>query len=220
MFKQIKFGLSLVKYGFKLKSNIAMLVFFLIIGFIMEIASKGTNLIGGVYFMLIGLFAFQLIMSLTLSNFIQTSPAKKRLQITIPTETSTLIYLVIFTLLLIERVILIRIYPELQDEICCTLFSTIIFLLIAIAYSGICYKYFIVATVIFVASIFTLFPCFDFLYNNIIGNFDLNVRLLVIGIIGYVAIILGGFIEYGLGCLLYKKPLSEFAFKGIMKNMK
>ena len=83
MFKQIKFGLSLVKYGFKLKSNIAMLVFFLIIGFIVEIGSKGTNLIGGVYFMLIGLFAFQLIMSLTLSNFIQTSPAKKRLQITI-----------------------------------------------------------------------------------------------------------------------------------------
>lgn len=220
MFKQFKFGLSMIRYGFRLGINNFILLIFLAIGLIVEIISKGTNLVGGFYFLLIGLFAHQLITSLALSNYVQASPAKKRLQINIPVITSTLIYLSIFTLLLLERAILIQVYPELQNKICYGLLNLIVFLVIALIYSGICYKYFAAGTVIFLVAIFTVSPFIQVIYKMLFRGLNGSVQLVLLGVIGYIGIILGGLIEYGIGCLLYKKPLSEFAFKGLMKSMK
>ena len=49
MLKDIKLGFKLLKYGYKLKLNIIMLVFFAIIGIASDIMSRGTTIIGGVY---------------------------------------------------------------------------------------------------------------------------------------------------------------------------
>lgn len=220
MFKQIKLGLNMIKYGYRLGVNNLMLFIFLAIGLLVEVSSKGTNLIGGFYFLLIGLFVYQLITSLTLSHFVQASPAKKRLQINIPVITSTMIYLIIFTILLLERVVLIQIHPELQEQISCVLLNIIIFLIMALIYSGICYKLFVAGTALFLVLIFTSFPFVQIIYEKLLYGLSGNVQLAILAILGYIGIILGGLLEYGIGCLLYKKPLSEFAFKGLMKGMK
>lgn len=47
MLKDIKLGFKLLKYGYKLKLNVIMLVFFAIFGIASEIFSKGTSIIGG-----------------------------------------------------------------------------------------------------------------------------------------------------------------------------
>ena len=52
MRKDIKLGFKLLRYGYKLKLNVIMLVFFAIIGIASDIMSKGTSIIGGVYFMM------------------------------------------------------------------------------------------------------------------------------------------------------------------------
>lgn len=62
MLKDIKLGFKLLRYGYKLKLNVIMLVLFAVIGIASDIMSKGTTIIGGVYFMMSGMFTFQLIM--------------------------------------------------------------------------------------------------------------------------------------------------------------
>ena len=97
MLKDIKLGFKLLRYGYKLKLNVIMLVFFAVFGIASDIMSKGTTIIGGVYFMMSGMFTFQLIMSMDVSELIQSTSLKKKLQIYIPVMSSTVINLVIFT---------------------------------------------------------------------------------------------------------------------------
>ena len=52
MLKDIKLGFKLLRYGYKLKLNVIMFVFFAVIGIASDIMSKGTSIIGGVYFMM------------------------------------------------------------------------------------------------------------------------------------------------------------------------
>lgn len=89
MLKDIKLGFKLLRYGYKLKLNVIMFVFFAVIGIASDIMSKGTSIIGGVYFMMCGMFTFQLIMSMDVSELIQSTSLKKKLQIYIPVMSST-----------------------------------------------------------------------------------------------------------------------------------
>ena len=68
MLKDIKLGFKLLRYGYKLKLNVIMLVFLTVIGIASDIMSKGTTIIGGIYFMMSGMFTFQLIMSKSTSS--------------------------------------------------------------------------------------------------------------------------------------------------------
>ena len=68
MLKDIKLGFKLLRYGYKLKLNVILLVFFAVIGIASDIMSKGTTIIGGIYFMMSGMFTFQLIMSMDVSE--------------------------------------------------------------------------------------------------------------------------------------------------------
>ena len=144
-----------------------MLVFFAVFGIASDIMSKGTTIIGGVYFMMSGMFTFQLIMSMDVSELIQSTSLKKKLQIYIPVMSSTVINLVIFTFLVVERVILIQ------------------------------YGAFV--------------P---------VSNAVFKLGLPVVALLGYIAILAGGAFEILIGELLYKKPLSEFAFRGFFRDAK
>ena len=46
MLKDIKLGFKLLRYGYKLKLNVIMLVFFAVFGIASDIMSKGTTIIG------------------------------------------------------------------------------------------------------------------------------------------------------------------------------
>lgn len=59
--KDLILGFKLLRYGYKLKTNVMMLILFIAIGFVVELSSHGTNMLGGFYFMLTGMFAYQMI---------------------------------------------------------------------------------------------------------------------------------------------------------------
>ena len=56
------------------------------------------------------------------------------------------------------------------------------------------------------------------LFNTPLASKVLSIPLEVFGLIGYLIIFLGAAIEYFVGALLYDKPLSQFAFKGLLKD--
>ena len=58
------------------------------------------------------------------------------------------------------------------------------------------------------------------LWNVGLGAKMMNMGLGMIAVLGYVAILSGALIEYAISSLLYRFPLSDFAFRGIFKDTK
>lgn len=216
MFKKIKLGLTLVKYGFRPGTNLVMCILFLAIGVVLEISSKGTNIIGAFYFLLTGVYIYHMIESMSISKMVQTSKMKKALQTIVPTATSTLLYLVIFTCVVIEKAILIHNYPENTQIYLETLLIIVAYQVTAMLYIGLCYKYFVAATICFFAVIMGLTAGAHILSRN--NHLSLSFPVEVI--IGYIAIIVAAVLEYLISTLIYKKELSKFAFKGVFGKLK
>ena len=53
-----------------------------------------------------------------------------------------------------------------------------------------------------------------------VSNAVFKLGLPVVALLGYIAILAGGAFEILIGELLYKKPLSEFAFRGFFRDAK
>jgi len=220
MLKDLKMGFQLMKYGYKIKMNVIMMVVILALGIVAEISSKGTSFLGGFYLMMTGMFAYQLIMSMDISEMVQSSAAKRKLQVGLPVVASTVVYLASYTFLLVERVILIYQNPQSKEELLYTLFTILLIMITVYIFSSICYKYFVAGFILFLILFIAVDTGAVILWNNGIGAWLCQIGLGWLAVLGYAVVLLGGGIEYLLGSLLYRKPLSEFAFRGIFKDAK
>lgn len=213
-------GFQLMKYGYKIKMNVIMMIVILAFGIVAEISSKGTSFLGGFYLMMTGMFAYQLIMSMDISEMVQSSAAKRKLQVGLPVVASTVVYLASYTFLLVERVILIHQNPQSKEELLYTLFTILLIMITVYIFSSICYKYFVAGFILFLILFIGVDTGAVILWNNGIGAWLCQIGLGWLAVLGYAVVLLGGGIEYLLGSLLYRKPLSEFAFRGIFKDAK
>lgn len=209
-----------MKYGYKIKMNVIMMIVILAFGIVAEISSKGTSFLGGFYLMMTGMFAYQLIMSMDISEMVQSSAAKRKLQVGLPVVASTVVYLASYTFLLVERVILIHQNPQSKEELLYTLFTILLIMITVYIFSSICYKYFVAGFILFLILFIGVDTGAVILWNNGIGAWLCQIGLGWLAVLGYAVVLLGGGIEYLLGSLLYRKPLSEFAFRGIFKDAK
>lgn len=213
-------GFQLMKYGYRIKMNVIFMLVILVIGIIVEITSEGTSFLGGFYLMMTGMFAYQLIMSMDISEMVQTSAMKRRLQVELPVVASTVVYLAAYTFLLVERVILIYQNPQGKEEALYTLFTIVLMMVTIYIFTAICYKYFVAGFILFLILFIGVDTGAVILWNNGIGAWLCQIGLGWLAVLGYAVVLLGGGIEYLLGSLLYRKPLSEFAFRGIFKDAK
>lgn len=220
MLKGLKMGFRLMKYGYKIKMNVIMMIVILALGIVAEITSEGTSFLGGFYLMMTGMFAYQLIMSMDISEMVQSSAAKRKLQVGLPVVASTVVYLASYTFLLVERVILIHQNPQSKEELLYTLFIILLIMITVYIFSSICYKYFVAGFILFLILFIGVDTGAVILWNNGIGAWLCQIGLGWLAVLGYAVVLLGGGIEYLLGSLLYRKPLSEFAFAGIFKDAK
>ena len=215
--KDLILGFKLLRYGYKLKTNVMMLGLFTAIGLLIEISSHGTNILGGFYFMLTGMFAYQMIIYMNASDYVQSSAMKRKLEVGMPVIVSTVVYLVMLTILIAEKYILIRMYPENTENYQDTLFMIIFILFGAMIFCGVCYKYFVASFIVFMLVIIT---CMSIVSAWLYHHHIISLGLVKLAVLGYAAILLGGVIEYLLSSLLYRKQLSEFAMSGLSKSMK
>ena len=153
--KDLILGFKLLRYGYKLKTNVMMLILFTAIGFVVELSSHGTNMLGGFYFMLTGMFAYQMIIYMNASDYVQSSAMKRKLEVGMPVIVSTVVYLVMLTILIAEKYILIRMFPENTENYQDTLFMIICILFGAMIFCGVCYKYFVASFIVFMLVIIT-----------------------------------------------------------------
>ena len=107
----IKF-LKLCKYSFKFKTNCIFLIIFFIIGVINEVVTKGTQYLGGFYIVLTSIYLFHFVMSLSMSDMIQSSGIGRRIQLDMPVKLNGFLSIVLYSLLIVFRLSMARIHPE------------------------------------------------------------------------------------------------------------
>lgn len=137
-----------------------------------------------------------------------------------PVIVSTVVYLVMLTILIAEKYILIRMFPENTENYQDTLFMIICILFGAMIFCGVCYKYFVASFIVFMLVIITCMSIVSsWLCHHHISEV-ISLGIVKLAVLGYTAILLGGVIEYLISSLLYRKQLSEYAMSGLSKGMK
>lgn len=211
MLRDIIIGFKLIKHSNTRKIDILIIALFLCIGVIVEISSRGLNFLGGFYIAASILCIYEQVEKVAVFTLVQSSGLKKALQTVIPVVTSFVLEIFLFTLLLIERIILINMYPENRAELLKSLFMVIVILLLCVIYCTICLKFYVVSTVIFVFMAGAL---------SAIGNMELfrnSMSLPLLAAIGYITIVVGAASQYLISNLMYKYSFSKFVFRRLVK---
>ena len=211
MLRDIVIGFKLIKHSNTRKIDILIIALFLCIGVIVEISGRGLNFLGGFYIAASILCIYEQVEKVAVFTLVQSSGLKKALQTVIPVVTSFVLEIFLFTLLLIERIILINMYPENRAELLKSLFMVIVILLLCVIYGTICMKFYVVSTVIFVFMAGAL---------SAIGNMELfrnSMSLPLLAAIGYITIVVGAASQYLISNLMYKYSFSKFVFRRPVK---
>lgn len=218
MIKQIKVGFQMLQYGFGIKMCLAFMGFFLLVGLLLSFLPIESGVQSSFFILVNGLWASQLIYSLGVSNLVQTSPWKKRMETSVPALVSfagsTLLYLIMVILRLPYYVSAGR-----QAEMPYVTKELIIggmILLVLMLYMGMAYKLFVISTVLF----FVTFIGITLAYN--ISPVWISTELsfgAAVGI-GFLEIAAGALGQYGISLLVYKFPPSKKAqMRGLQKWM-
>lgn len=214
--KDIKQGIKLMKYAAQFKTNMFCAALICIIGFATEYISKGEQFVGGFYILLMGIFPMQLIFSLDLSNMVQTSKFKRKIQVVIPTKINFIMMTVAATVLVVIRAYECNTYPELRPAIINNLVFIAILSVLFLAYMGAAFKYFIQSFVSFMVVMMAINLYFTIKFMDTTAPI---VSLPVAIVITYVCVFAGIGLQYLFLSLFYKKEMSKFAYGAQMRKL-
>lgn len=215
-------SLKLIKYSMSKRTNIVLAVMFFLIGLVCEILeSAGVRMsgdtqilqIGTVFLFSAGMFPAQMVMSVGVSTFVQTSVYKKRLQTSIQAKLLLLSSLAMFTLVLVIRLIgIVGIQKKTIGEL--NMLPAGIFAVLILLYSGFVFKFFIASVVVLYIAMLVSGGFYGVM--TAAGKWMLSVgqvNPVASILLAYVLIAAAVGIEYLITLALYKFPLSKFAFR-------
>lgn len=216
MIKEIKRAYKLVQYGLSIKMQLAFACAFALIGIAVEIATRGSQFLGGFYVALSGLFIFQLIVSVDVSTLVQSSSYKRKIQLVYPYVAVAPLTYIVFTIL---AVIHWQVAKNGGDDYimqCRMIFTLGLILCVTVAYFGICYKYFVAGMIGMFILVYAVMIAMA-RENSFICRFasrSYSVSL----ISSYILITLGLAIAIILSQITYKKDFSKLAFERMLKR--
>lgn len=224
MMAQIKMGIKLIRYAFGIKLSAVFIVALTVIGLIIDFMLRGTTFIGVFFVSLLPMFLVQFLYSICLSNNVGASAWRKRMQTTMPALLAFLANVIVFTVIIIIKMVEIRMFPEESSVILgCLLVVAVLQILLGV-YNGLCYKYFALSLIVMYILIF---GC-SFLggYSMVIREESLSVGFsapvyhspAAVVLITYVSIVIGAVLQYVVSLVVYKKPLSKWAQGAAMRK--
>lgn len=215
MISDLKLGFKLMKYGYAAKLSFIASIVVMVLGLLFTALSilGQSSFPGGYFIMMSALFLMQLLGTVNVSNLVQSSPAKKRLQTRIPALISVALMLVGHLLNVISLSAFACIWPQAVGNICTQIILTAFIMGIVILYFGICFKKFMLGTVLF-------FIVFFSAYGPMLEG-DLQWRLIprlspwgnlgLTAVIGLAFILVCGVLNYLISLALFKEPMSKWA---------
>ena len=215
MMNNFKLGIKLLRYGSGLVSMMVCGVIFFVLGLLIYIWDKtfeNAGLSGDVLMMVLVMFPAQIIYSLSVSNLVQSSPVKKRMQTSVPATVTCFCVIALYLLLsLINGIMIIR-HPEYIRAICVETVTMAVFVAFIMISIAVAYKHFWMsfidgfAVYYMISARMTIVEKFQFeIFGSNAGSFVLAL------VIGLIIIVLGGIGQYGVSLLVYKAPMSKYA---------
>ncbi|MCR5656469.1 MAG: hypothetical protein K6G06_03305 [Butyrivibrio sp.] len=220
MINDIKKAYKIVKYSPQFKNMMLLGMMFGILGFVFEVSEGGESVIGAFYFVLLPVFLFQLLMTLTCSKLVQASPLKKKLQVTmpylvtVPLEALFTGIIIVYHVYLVNRGVEGLTYEENYARQSAFIFVVGIIVSFSFVYYSLCYKYMIVPTILFVVIMVFILgvvrkidsPVYTFLSRNLTVSVVATVGMFVVSVI----------VSYIITLLTYKHNLSPFITKRML----
>lgn len=220
MKEQLSKGWKLRGYGLGAKTQRAFCIIFLIAGTLLKLFPVETEYmaidVGAVFLFCSAMFPAQLVMSLDMSQLVQVSPYKKKLQISIPAKMTTAGVMIMLGWSIFLQVISCMISGKNFADQGVKLLMTGMWAFVILLFTGVCYKFFVVSMIVMYIFIFGAgMPLEIGLHFFIPKGF---IHPLVAIVADIVLVLTGGVIQYGLMKLFYKFPLSKAAFGAAAKR--
>lgn len=220
MIYQLKLLIKLIPFTYRCKLSVLGMVIVYILGIVITLVFPGEEL-GGLFLMMGPIWLSQLIISLTVSDMVQASPLKKALHTHLLAAATFICSVVSYLLVIILDEICRFIYPAYTDGDCAFQRLTCCGIVVLFAlYVSFCYKYFVLSSIMLFVGVEAIVMFHSYIAFTPQHMANLNIPLPLATLLGFVVIFLGALMQYGITCLLYKKPLSKRAqYAGLRKQM-
>ena len=227
MIKDLKMGIKMMHYCHNKKGNIAICIFFTILGIatlIVESLVDGlfdVGLVGGYFMMCAGLFPEQAIYQMSVSNLVLASPARKKMQTVIPVLIGGTSMLVMYLIIILITGIEVLANAEVVYRVCNNLIVVSFIMLIMMLYMVMAYKYFVVSVFAFAIAYSFLYGGHNYIFVRVLslGIFGNNLGSFVLAaVIGLAVLIIAGFLAYLLSLLVYRTPISKMSMTAALRK--
>ena len=215
MIDNYKLGMKMLRYGSGLVGTIVCTIFFLVLGLAMNIGYTSFGIAGtpgDIMLMVIAMLPVQVIYSLSVSNLVQSSPAKKRMQTSVPTTVTCFNMIALCLINSLFKGIAMTGHPEFIVTACSEMVTLAGFAVFVMLYIALAYKYFWTSIIAGIMVYFFTSARLNAINHIQFGIFDNSVSSFVLALaISLILIVLGGFGQYALSLLVYKAPMSKYA---------
>lgn len=210
MIDDFKLGMKMLRYGDHMILQMVGTVICWLGGLILNVWVKGIGMMGisvGSVFMTVAvMFPVQILYSLSVSNLVQSSPAKRRMQTSVPTAVSFVGMMVNYLVCVGIDLIFMALHPEKAGALCSEMWASAIFSVFTMLVLAVTYKYFLASVLLGIVVYF--YVRYTFETELVISAFGSGAAAAAAG---FVLILLGGLGQYGLSLLCYKAPMSKYA---------
>ena len=209
MINDMKLGIMLLRYGFGIKTNLVLLIVCTaadLLCFALELAGITTPLDG--FMLLACVIPVQILFTLNVVDIVLTSPARKKLQTSVPAVMTLCTTLAAYLIVVLKEAVIVLIHPDKTAQSAMRLVFLGVLVAVIMAFTGVLYKSFPALLVMYFSlSGFNSFFMMPILRSDFLGE-DMG-ALVRAALIGVVLILAGGALEYALSVLFYKKPVSK-----------
>lgn len=230
MKKEFVKAMKILRYSISVKMNILCAILFSVVGLFTDVMqcigmqSYGSdgNLIGEIglgafLFLCAGMFPAQMLISLDVCNLTQTSPYKRKYQTSMPSIFNGGFLALCYTILVVERVIVWSITKN--AEVFNNLLVIGISAAVVILYCMFVYKFFVLSIIILYMLMFTGGIVIGIVSRVVDGiALPLSTSPVLAVILSYVLILIATIAHYVMTRLLYKYPLSKYAFGAALRR--
>ncbi len=216
MVENWKLGMKSLKYAYGIKTNVLVGIGFVVLAGLLYI-TKGQMILGlgGDYMLMcIALLPTQMIYSLSVSNMVQASTVRKKLQTSVPAMVTYGNMVLVYLIMILIRLAAVFGHPEQMGRMGGELVIMAGLMLLFMVYLGVAYKYFILSVAMVIATVLIISP-----YSNVVENdlfswivFSQDWWGIVLSVVlGLGLLTAGGLLQYLVSLLVYKKPVSKMA---------
>ncbi len=211
MINNWKLGLKSLDYAYGIKSNFTLMIVFALISVLFFTIGSSINcsIFGGYMLMCAAILPTQMVYSLSMSNMVQSSPMKKKMQTTIPAVFTCGNLVIMYLINVLIYGVMVLVHPEAALEKGSEILLLALIMMMMSAYLGIAYKYFGISVIIFFFVYCSLSIGRNFVILDQFGTGP--VYFGVMAILGLVSVVAGGFLQYLVSLLVYKAPMSKMA---------